>query len=276
MVRFLLIRLARLTVIAALTAYGGLFAMQRQMLYPGHTHRIPMGKPEDYQLKDFSEVHLSTDDGVRIMGWVHPPAKGMPVILFFHGNGEQISNRAELFRQFADDGYGVFALEYRGYGNSDGSPSEEGLYSDARAACHLLKNSYPDSGIIAFGESLGSGIAVEMAKEFPVTGLVLESAYTSIPNRASEIFWFMPGVQLLARDRFDSISKIGEIHCPILILHGDLDTIIPIAHGEKLSAAATSRKQFIVVHGAGHIVPDPPTIKAVNDFFGESSHTRAQ
>ncbi|HVN64585.1 MAG TPA: alpha/beta hydrolase [Candidatus Binataceae bacterium] len=256
--------------VAAAAFYAGLFVLQRSLLYPGHRFRVHYGAPSRFELPDFSEVDLTAKDGVRIVGWAHHSAQNRPTILYLHGNGDNLAHLAPRFRNFAADGYGVFALEYRGYGDSDGTPSEDGLYEDARSAIGWLQSSDPTGQIIVYGESLGSGVAVEMAEEQHFLGVVLESPYTSVADRASEMFWFLPGVRYLVRDRFASIDKIASIHSPILILHGDRDTVIPIAEGRKLAATATAPTRFIAVRGAGHWVTDDTVIKAMDDFFYES------
>ena len=133
-----------------------------------------------------------------------------------------------------------------------------------------LKQAYNTPKIIIYGDSIGSGVAVEMGKEQSLFGIVLQSAYTSVADVAAQTYWFLPGIHYLVRDRLDSLSKIAEIHSPILIIHGDHDDLIPIAHGKKLAAAATSRTQFITVPNAGHVdIPDQLVIKAMLDFFQE-------
>ena len=136
-------RLLRMVVVL----YVALFLMQRYLVFPAYMANIVNGNladPAHYGLKDFSEIPLTTSDNVHILGWSHDPAPGMPVILYFHGNAMHIAAHAQRYMNFAHAGYGVFALEYRGYGRSEGSPSEEGLYKDARATMEWLHNKHPD------------------------------------------------------------------------------------------------------------------------------------
>jgi fermentation-respiration switch protein FrsA (DUF1100 family) len=258
---------------ALLIFYAVLFVMQRYLVFPAYMADIILGKlqtPIDYGLADFAEVYFDAEDGMPIMGWSHPPENNMPVILYLHGNAMHIAGHAQRYQAFAEAGYGVLALSWRGYGKSEGWPSEEGFYRDARAAIAWLKQAYKTPKIIIYGESIGSGVAVEMAKEQPVFGIVLQGAYTSVADVAAQTYWFLPGIHYLVRDPLESLSKIAEIHSPILIIHGDRDDLIPIAHGKKLAAAATSRTQFITVPNAGHVdIPDQLVIKAMLDFFQE-------
>ena len=253
--------------------YVVLFAAQRYLVFPAYMADLTLGKlqtPADYGLADFTEVHFTAEDGVPIMGWSHPSEKSMPDILYLHGNAMHIAGRAQRYQAFAEAGYGVLALSWRGYGKSGGEPSEEGFYHDARAAITWLKHAFAAPKIIIYGESIGSGVAVEMAKEQPVFGIVLQSAYTSVADVAAQTYWFLPGIHYLVRDPLDSLSKIAEIRSPILIIHGERDDLIPIAHGKQLAAAATSRTQFIAIPNAGHVdIPDQLVIKAMLDFFHE-------
>jgi len=266
--RFILLRLLRMFV----AMYVVLFLIQRFLVFPAYMANITLGKlkaPEAYGLKGFSELQLTTADQVHLTAWSHDPAEGKPIVLYFHGNAMHLAARVSRFNAFAHEGYGVFALSYRGYGTSEGSPSEHGLYADARAAIAWTNGHYAHPCIILYGESLGTGVAAEMAKEYNVYGLVLQSAYTSIADVAAETYWFLPGTHALVRDQFNTLSKLHGIHCPVLILHGDQDDQIPFEHGQKLAAAANAPKRFVPVHGAGHVnIPDAVILRAMGEFFG--------
>lgn len=268
------------TLIALLIIYGGLFAMQRYLLFPSDVADRALGKlkaPADYGLTDFTEVYFDAEDGEHIMGWVHPPAEGKPIILYLHGNAMHIAGHIHRYQAFVNAGYGVFALSWRGYGKSEGSPSEEGFYRDARAAIAWLKQAYDEPKIIVYGESIGTGVAVQMAKEQPLFGIVLQSAYTSIAVMAAQTYWFLPGIYYLVRDPLDSLSKIAQVSSPILIIHGEQDNLIPIEQGRTLAAAATSRMQFIAVPSAGHVnIPNELIVKAMQDFWADSRNNLSQ
>lgn len=256
---------------AVVILYTILFFVQGHLLFQSGMANAIMGKlktPAEYNLSDFSEAYLQTADNVKIMGWSHSPQEGKPIILYFHGNASHIAMRMQRYTEFVKAGYGVFALSYRGYGKSEGSPSEQGLYSDARAAIAWINNNYKSPKIILYGESLGSGVAVEMAKEYPVQGVVLQSAYSSMDTMASETYWFLPFIKYLVTNHFDSLSKIADIHTPVLIFHGDNDNVIPLEQGKQLAEKANEPKKFVVVQGAGHMdIPDEIILKNMKEFF---------
>ncbi|MGH7703864.1 MAG: alpha/beta hydrolase [Gemmatimonadales bacterium] len=202
-------------------------------------------------------VLISTPDSVRLAGWVipaRPPDSTGLWLLLFHGNAGDISSagRPEHDRQLRDLGLDVLAIDYRGYGESEGTPSEEGLYTDARAAYDYLRTTrgVPPSRIVLYGHSLGSAVAIDLATRVEVAGLIVEGAFTSVPDRGQEIYPFFP-VRLIARSRFASLDKIGRIAIPKLFIHGRDDITIPIRHGRRLYDRAQSPKTFLEVRG-GH------------------------
>jgi hypothetical protein len=174
-----------------------------------------------------------------------------------HGNAGNVAHRAEKVRPFMDQGYGVLLVGYRGYGGNPGAPSEEGLYHDAEAALAFLAahNVGPDRQIL-YGESLGSGVAVEMAQRraaagAPVAGVVLEAPYTSMPAAAAHHYPFVPASSLII-DKYDSLAKIEQINAPLYIFHGDQDIIVPQSLGRDLFDAADTPKRAQWIDGAGH------------------------
>lgn len=234
--------------------YSGIIAymaaFQRRMLYLPEKQ---VGAPEQYGLSGFKEGFIKTSDGLSLQIWYRPAQRNMPTILYFHGNASHIGNRSGIYSALAGKGFGVLALSYRGYGKSEGSPSEQGLYADGRAAISFLTESQniPANNILIYGESLGTGVGVQIAGEYPVGGLILQAPYTSIVNRAAEIYFYIP-VKLVMLDRFDSIGKIKLVRSPLLIIHGEQDETIPKRHGETLFAVANSPKHSVFFPDAGH------------------------
>ena len=240
---------------------------QRKFLYFPDTQ---IGTPEQYGLCGFDESFIKTGDGLSIQLWYKPAKNGQPTILYFHGNASHIGNRAGIYSALAGKGFGVLTISYRGYGKSEGKPTEQGLYIDGRSAISYLteNNKIPLDNIILYGESLGTGVAVQMAQEHSVRAVILQAPYTSVSGRAAELYFFIP-VKMVMLDHFDSLSKITKINAPLLILHGELDETIPIRHGKTLLKAANSPKEAVFFHDVGHNNFDSSAIAAnVRDFIG--------
>lgn len=245
-----------------------LYLMQRHLIYMPDK---AIAAPAEYGLAGFKDVRTLTADGLHVQLWHCPAANGFPTVLYLHGNASHLGNRAGILSALAERGFGVLGLSYRGYGKSEGSPTEIGLYEDARAAVRFLTEiqHLPLSQIVLYGESLGSGVAVQMATEFAVGGLVLQSPYTSVAGRAAEIYFYIP-VRLLIKDRFDSIDKIARVTSPLLIFHGERDDTIPIAHGKALLALARAQKKAFFFPQVSHNDFDSGVISAhVLDFAKE-------
>ncbi len=200
-----------------------------------------------------SPVRVDTADGLTLLAWYRPAtAKDRPTLVYFHGNAGHIGHRGAKVRPYLDAGFGVLLLAWRGYGGNPGSPSEEGLYHDGRAALDFLSRAgVPPSRIALYGESLGAGIAVQMATERPVGAVVLEAPFTSTADIAAHHYWYLPA-RYLVRDRFDSKAKIGRIGAPLLIVHGERDRIVPVDLARALFAAAIEPKEARFEAAAGH------------------------
>jgi hypothetical protein len=202
-------------------------------------------------------VRFAAPDGPGLVAWILPPAgndSSARWILVLHGNAGNLATpgRPEHDRQLHDLGLGVFALDYRGYGESGGTPSEAGMYADAHAAYGYMRDTLhlPPRSIIIYGHSLGSAVAIQLAAGVDAAGLIVEGALTSVPDLGAEVYPYLP-VRLMARNRFNSLGRIASVQMPVLFIHGRDDSTIPIAHGRRLFAAANQPKSFVAVPG-GH------------------------
>jgi fermentation-respiration switch protein FrsA (DUF1100 family) len=208
--------------------------------------------PSDFGLA-FEEVLFTASDDVQLHGWFVPGEGGI-TWLWFHGNAGNISQRLENLKLLHDElGVSVFLFDYRGYGRSQGTPSEKGTYRDAEAALAYLRSreDVDPERIVFFGRSLGTGVAVELATHYPPYGLILESPFLSIQDMAKRAYPILSLLPLL-RTRYDSVGKIGKLEVPILVLHGDRDDIIPFEAGRTLFEKAKEPKNFYTITGAGH------------------------
>jgi len=238
--------------IIAICLYVGFAAMlyftQRSLMYFPDTTRTT---PAQAGLPQAEEVTLTASDGLRVIAWHIAPTADKPVILYFHGNGGALRYRVERFKKLVVDGVGLVALEYRGYGGQAGSPSEKGFIADAEAAYAFAAARYPVQQIVLWGESLGTGVAVELAAERPVGRVILEAPFTSAAALAATHYWYVP-VRLLMKDQFHSDERIGKITAPLLILHGVHDHIVPYAMGERLFELANKPKHIVKFLDGGH------------------------
>jgi fermentation-respiration switch protein FrsA (DUF1100 family) len=237
----------------ALLGYFGALAMlyvaQRALLFP-----IPptaRTSPESVGFSEAEEHILTTADGEKVIVW-HVPAKpSHAVVIYFPGNADLLAGRVSRFRGITSDGTGLLALSYRGYAGSSGRPSEAGLLQDAAAAYAFTAARYGAERIVAWGFSLGSGVAVALAAEQPVAKLILEAPYTSTVDVAAAQFRIVP-VRWLMKDQFHSDERIARVTAPLLIMHGGRDPAISITLGERLFALAHDPKQFVRFPEGGH------------------------
>jgi hypothetical protein len=227
-----------------------LFLFQRSLMYhpsSGHLDPASFGVPE------MAVVKVETEDGLSLTAWYRPAQNdAAQTLLYFHGNAGHIGHRASKVKPYLDAGYGILLLSYRGYGTNHGYPTEENLYKDGRAALQFLADQrIPIFKTVIYGESLGTGIAVEIAQNKGISGLILEAPFSSMVAAAAYHFKLFPA-SLIVRDRYDSISKINNIKAPILILHGARDRTIPLRLSRDLFAAAPNPKEFYDFPNSGH------------------------
>jgi fermentation-respiration switch protein FrsA (DUF1100 family) len=228
-----------------LLALALLFFFQRDILYPAPA-AIP-ARPG----AGFADIRIVTDDGLHLRAFYHPAKPGMPTLLFFHGNGSGLADSEQAMHAFAPRGYGVLLSEYRGYGGNTGSPTEQGLYRDGDAAfVWLAQHDIAPGRVVIIGNSLGSGVATEMAARHHPAALVLISGFASMAGVAQSHYPFVPA-GLLLRDRYDNAAKLRSVSSPILLLHGTADTLVPASNAQAL-ARAKPMATLVLVPGVGH------------------------
>lgn len=235
----------------------GLFELLRGRFQQSQTFlptRYPTGiwDPSVFGLP-YEDVWFESEDGVALHGWWIRHPKAMATVVFCHGNSGSISDQIGVFLQMRRLRVNIFAFDYRGYGRSAGSPSEQGLFQDVRAACDLVHRRWRVGfeRMLLFGHSLGGAVAIDGAMHRPVAGLIVQSSFTQIRDMARHIFQDFP-LHIIARNEFRSIEKVAELAMPKLFIHGTEDGTIPLVIGESLYDAAAEPKQWHPVHRAGH------------------------
>lgn len=265
-----------LTIMAAI-AYGVLalviFIAQPGLIYYPETGRHIIAAP-DYVGLAYEPIEISTADGETLHGWFVPAPAAKGTMLFFHGNAGNISHRMEYLLMFHRLGYNTFIFDYRGYGQSSGSPSESGTYLDAQSAWRYLTEAkgIPPARIVLFGESLGGAVAAWLAMNEKPGALVLASVFTSVPDMAAKIYPFLP-VRLLSRFDYNTIEYLQSVTCPVFVAHSPQDDIVPFAHGRALYQAAPEPKQFLELqggHNSGFIFMQEDWMKALGKFIDTS------
>ena len=235
-------RLARDLASLYLVFAGLVYLFQRKLQYFPDAASVAL--PHDPRYRGIETVNLTTTDGLRLFAW-HWPGPVPATLVIFHGNAGHRGHRLDWIEDLHNLGYGVFALDYRGYGGSEGSPTEEGLYRDGEAALGWL-GKQGIQHLVYFGESLGCAVAAEMANRRPPLGLILQSGFSSAEDVARKAYPYLP-VGLLMKDRFDSKQKMAKILCPVLFIHGERDAIIPpklVGHSTKLPMSPRRGSRF--------------------------------
>lgn len=254
-------RLAVALLVLAAAIYAApmarLAVAQREIVFKTSPVRVA---PADAGFSRAREVAVGTRDGERLVGWFVPPSPDKPFLIYLHGNADTLEKRATRLRLLTDDGAGLIAIDWRGYGGSTGSPSQEGLLNDALAAYDYGRAAGADPRrIVVVGESLGTGPATWLAAERPVAGLVLDSPYSSIVDIGADRYWMFP-VRLIVRDPFPASDWMKGVRVPIFAVAGEEDRTIPISYARKLMAAAPKPSTFVEIPGAGHVVLGRPEI----------------
>ncbi len=255
-------------VLGYIAVLGLLYTMQRVMMYPRNPARAEVASAN---LPGVEEVSFGSADGEKLIAWVVPPREGRPVLLFFHGNAGNFGRmvRQARFRALAEDGTGLFAVNYRGYGGSSGAPTEHGLLLDARAAHAAAVARFGADRLVGYGESLGTGVVLKLAAEVPLQAVILEAPYLSTAAVAQRTYPFVP-ISLLMLDQFRSDEVIGRVGAPILILHGERDGVIPISQGEALYGLASPPKRFVRFPEGDHEnLPAHGSVPQIRRFLAE-------
>ena len=255
-------------IVVAVLGYGALLALmylfQRSLMYfPDATRYAPAASG----LPQAEEVRLTSADGERLIAWHVPPRGPKPVVLYFQGNAGASNLRADRFTWLTADGTGLLALSYRGYGGSSGTPSEEGLIRDALAAYDFAAARYPARRIVLWGESLGTAVALALAAERSVGGVMLDAPFSSAADVGASAYPFVP-VRWFMKDPFRSDLRIAKISAPLLVLHGERDRVIPIRFGERLFALAREPKRMVRFPNGEHADLDSHgAVQAVKEFL---------
>ena len=271
MSRYMSVILAGVVAVAGIIVLAWTF--QRALIY------FPVGDvpgPSEVGLTRADVVTFPTADGLTLSGWFVPssPSPSSFTVLVLNGNGGNRAYRAPLAVSLQRHGVQALLFDYRGYGGNEGKPTEAGLRADARAArSYLLERGDVDpSRLIYFGESLGTAVAIELAAEHPPAGVILRSPFTSLVEVGQIHYPFLP-VRLLLRDRFAAIDDMKRVHCPVLILAGDQDRIIPLGQSRRVYDAAPSAKELVILAGADHndieLLAGEEMMAAITRFLGQ-------
>jgi len=257
-------------------AYGVLllavYFFQSHLVFYPEAGREIVATPDQFGLP-YKDVHLKTADGVDLHGWYVPVAQSRGTVLLLHGNAGNISHRIDTLQMFYRLGYSTLIIDYRGYGNSGGTPGEEGSYRDSEAAWRYLTEQHhiPPRRIVVFGESLGGAVAAWLSARYKPGALVIASGFTSVPELGQQLYPYLP-MRWLTNIHYDTREYLRAVTAPVLIAHSPDDEIVPFEHGRALFAAAHTPKQFLELaggHNDGYIFTRAAWIVALEDFLSE-------
>ena len=246
MIRITLLSCLFLYLLVLILVYVG----QRNIMY--HPSKKQVHELSFYNIDDAEEIFLTTKDKLKLQAWFKKPKDNNDMVIFLHGNAGNLENRVDKLKQLSQMGYGFIIPAWRGFGKSEGTPTKDGLFMDAEATIDYVKNQgYDLSHVIMVGESLGTGIATEMSFKYKFKGLFLITPYTSIADRAGEIYPFLP-TKYLTKDNFQVESNIDKINQPLFIIHGTKDVVVPFQHSNRIFEHAKQPKKIIIYPGVGH------------------------
>lgn len=227
---------------------AGFFAERLFMYFPDRT-RVP---PADIGLQGVEEIEVPMPDGKTLVTWFAPGPTNKPMLVYFHGNAGNAASRADKIATIQASGYSVLYVNARGYGGSEGRPSEAANVADAlRIYDYMRGQGRNPTQIILYGESLGTGTVLQLAAQRPVRGVVLEAPLMSTVDIARSTYWFLP-LRLIMTDQWRNIDVIKQVKAPILILHGEQDEVIPVAHAKRLNLAATGPVELTIFPEGAH------------------------
>jgi fermentation-respiration switch protein FrsA (DUF1100 family) len=251
-----------------------LFLMQAKLIfYPNIPSRKLTASPADIGL-EYESISINTSDQVTLHGWFVPASEEKAALLFFHGNAGNISHRLDSLKIFHDLGLSTLIIDYRGYGRSQGTISEHGTYLDAEAAWNYLAviKKIPSQKIVVFGRSLGAAIAANSAAKYTPGALILESAFTSVPDMAAQLYPIFP-VRYLSRFQYNTKKSLLSVNCPVLIIHSPDDEIIPFENGQQLYRSAREPKRILEIqggHNEGFLVSGNTYFEGISKFITSS------
>jgi uncharacterized protein len=241
--------------------------VERWLMYvPDPTY----SKPQEVGLDGFREEVQRTPDGERIITWYAEPQPGQPTLLYIHGNAGTLADRVDRIADFQARGRGVLIMSYRGYSGSSGRPSERANVADAvRAYDSLIERGCEPEDIFLYGESIGTGIAVQVAAQRPVAGVVLDAPYTSIVDVAERLYPYLPA-RLMMHDRYETLKYLQEVQAPVLVIHGERDQVIPVEMGRTVAESAPGPSEIVTFREAGHTDHYAHgSLEAVNEWIDE-------
>ena len=242
-----------------------LYLFQRNLLY----HPNENNYQEDKILVDIKKIKISTSDNIELLGWYHKKnLKDFKTLIYFHGNAGSLENRIHKLNHFENMNINFLIIAWRGFSGNDGKPSEQGLYEDGKSAIDWLKQKgVPEKNIILYGESLGTGVATQLAQNKKFAGVILETPFTSMIDAAKIFYPYIP-VNLLLKDKFENYKKIKNINSPILIMHGEKDQIVPFSMGKKIYEIANEPKYSHFTKYDNHMMEyDERLVFALKSFF---------
>ena len=252
-------------IIAYLVLIIFIYFYQRNLLY----HPSENNYQNDNIKFNYDEIFIKVEEEIQLKSWIiRKDLKKFKTLVIFHGNAGDLSNRIYKLNELYKLDINILLISWRGFSGNKGSPTEKNLYADAKASIKWLnEQGVKNSQIILYGESLGSGVAVEIGKENNFNSIILESPFTSIENSAKIYYPYLP-VKLLLKDKYDSMSKIKMINNPILIMHGKKDDVVPFSMGKELFEKANSPKQSYFTHDDDHMMEFNSTLlKKIKDFI---------